>query len=174
MSYGRVDFHRVEPKGAIPIDRDNLSVGKGQRSGDSKGNANAETAESASIQIGSGLQTDAGKAQQIAAIGDRDIVLCDTVADGVENRQRVDIAVCAELRGRGGLAFLIGTVWSQNISRALRVADRIDAGQIFVNVWNTMSVQTPFGGYKNSGYGREKGIEAIHHYSHLKTVTVKI
>jgi hypothetical protein len=105
VSYGRVDFHRVEPKGAIPIDRDNLSVGKGQRSGDSKGNANAETAESASIQIGSGLQTDAGKAQQIAAIGDRDIVLCDTVADGVENRQRVDIAVCAELRGRGGLAF---------------------------------------------------------------------
>jgi len=69
---------------------------------------------------------------------------------------------------------LIGTIWSQNISRALRVADRIEAGQIFVNVWNTMSVQTPFGGYKNSGYGREKGIEAIHHYSHLKTVTVKI
>jgi len=69
---------------------------------------------------------------------------------------------------------LIGTLWSQNISRALRVADRIDAGQIFVNIWNTMSVQTPFGGYKNSGYGREKGIEAIHHYSHLKTVTVKI
>ncbi|TMV04246.1 aldehyde dehydrogenase [Ruegeria sediminis] len=69
---------------------------------------------------------------------------------------------------------LIGTVWSRDISRALRVADRIDAGQIFVNVWNTMSVQTPFGGHKNSGYGREKGIEAIHHYSHLKTVTVKI
>ncbi|SDD25935.1 aldehyde dehydrogenase family protein [Ruegeria marina] len=69
---------------------------------------------------------------------------------------------------------LIGTLWSRDISRALRVADRIDAGQIFVNVWNTMSVQTPFGGHKNSGYGREKGIEAIHHYSHLKTVTVKI
>lgn len=69
---------------------------------------------------------------------------------------------------------LIGTVWSRDISRALRVADRIEAGQIFVNVWNTMSVQTPFGGHKNSGYGREKGIEAIRHYSHLKTVTVKI
>jgi aldehyde dehydrogenase (NAD+) len=69
---------------------------------------------------------------------------------------------------------LIGTVWSRDISRALRVADRIEAGQIFINVWNTMSVQTPFGGYKNSGYGREKGIEAIHHYSHIKTVTVKI
>ncbi len=69
---------------------------------------------------------------------------------------------------------LIGTVWSRDISRALRVADRIEAGQVFVNVWNTMSVQTPFGGHKHSGYGREKGIEAIHHYSHLKTVTVKI
>jgi aldehyde dehydrogenase (NAD+) len=68
---------------------------------------------------------------------------------------------------------LIGTVWSQNIGRALRVADRIDAGQIFINIWNTMSVQTPFGGHKNSGYGREKGIEAIHHYSHTKTVTIK-
>lgn len=68
---------------------------------------------------------------------------------------------------------LIGTLWSRDISRALRVADRIDAGQIFINVWNTMSVQTPFGGHKHSGYGREKGIEAIHHYSHVKTVTVK-
>jgi aldehyde dehydrogenase (NAD+) len=68
---------------------------------------------------------------------------------------------------------LIGTLWSRDISRAFRVAERIEAGQIFVNVWNTMSVQTPFGGHKNSGYGREKGIEAIHHYSHLKTVTVQ-
>ncbi len=69
---------------------------------------------------------------------------------------------------------LIGTVWSKDISRALRVADQIEAGQVFINVWNTMSVQTPFGGHKLSGYGREKGIEAINHYSHLKTVTVKI
>jgi aldehyde dehydrogenase (NAD+) len=69
---------------------------------------------------------------------------------------------------------LIGSVWSRDISRALRVADEIEAGQIFINIWNTMSVQTPFGGFKHSGYGREKGIEAIKHYSHLKTVTVKI
>ncbi len=69
---------------------------------------------------------------------------------------------------------LIGTVWTRDLSRGLRVADRIEAGQVFVNVWNTMSVQTPFGGHKLSGHGREKGIEAIHHYSHSKTVTVKI
>ncbi|MBM3637376.1 MAG: aldehyde dehydrogenase [Alphaproteobacteria bacterium] len=69
---------------------------------------------------------------------------------------------------------LIGSVWTRDISRAMRVADEIEAGQIFINIWNTMSVQTPFGGYKHSGYGREKGIEAVHHYSHSKTVTVKI
>lgn len=69
---------------------------------------------------------------------------------------------------------LIGSVWTRDISRAMRVADEIEAGQIFINIWNTMSVQTPFGGYKHSGYGREKGIEAIQHYSHSKTVTVKI
>ena len=62
----------------------------------------------------------------------------------------------------------------RGISRALRVADQIEAGQVFFNVWNTMSVQTPFGGHKLSGYGREKGSEAINHYAHLKTVTVKI
>lgn len=69
---------------------------------------------------------------------------------------------------------LIGTLWTRDVSRALRVADQIEAGQIFVNVWNTMSVQTPFGGHKHSGYGREKGIEALHHYGHLKTVTIKL
>lgn len=69
---------------------------------------------------------------------------------------------------------LIGTLWTRDVSRALRVADQIEAGQIFVNVWNTMSVQTPFGGHKNSGYGREMGIEALHHYCHLKTVTIRL
>lgn len=69
---------------------------------------------------------------------------------------------------------LIGSVWTRDISRAMRVADEIEAGQIFINIWNTMSIQTPFGGFKHSGYGREKGIEAIQHYSHSKTVTIKI
>ena len=69
---------------------------------------------------------------------------------------------------------LIGTLWTRDVSRALRVADEIEVGQVFVNVWNTMSVQTPFGGHKHSGYGREKGIEAIHHYSHVKSVSIKI
>ncbi|NLU71885.1 aldehyde dehydrogenase [Streptomyces sp. HNM0575] len=69
---------------------------------------------------------------------------------------------------------LAGAVFSRDISRALRVAERIEAGQIGVNTWVTGRVETPFGGYKNSGYGREKGIEALNHYSQLKCVIVRL
>ena len=47
-------------------------------------------------------------------------------------------------------------------------------GQVFLNTGSTNAVQTPFGGWKNSGYGREKGIEALHHYSQVKCVTIKL
>ena len=43
-----------------------------------------------------------------------------------------------------------------------------------LNTWPTNAVQTPFGGWKNSGYGREKGIESLNHYSQIKCVTIKL
>lgn len=67
---------------------------------------------------------------------------------------------------------LVAGVWTADVARALRVADQMEAGQVFVNTWTTGAVQTPFGGYKKSGYGREKGLEALHHYSQLKSVTI--
>jgi aldehyde dehydrogenase (NAD+) len=68
---------------------------------------------------------------------------------------------------------LVAGVWTRDVGRALRVADAVEAGQVFVNTWTTGAVQTPFGGYKQSGYGREKGIEALHHYTQLKCVTIE-
>ncbi|MDQ8708224.1 aldehyde dehydrogenase family protein [Streptomyces sp. LHD-70] len=67
---------------------------------------------------------------------------------------------------------LVAGVFTKDIGRALRISDAIEAGQVFVNSWSTGAVQTPFGGHKKSGYGREKGIEAMHHYTHLKSVVV--
>lgn len=67
---------------------------------------------------------------------------------------------------------LISGVFTRDIGRALRMADGIEAGQVYVNSWSTGAVQMSFGGHKDSGYGREKGIEAIQHYSHLKSVAV--
>jgi aldehyde dehydrogenase (NAD+) len=69
---------------------------------------------------------------------------------------------------------LVAGVWTADISRAITVSERIQAGQVFVNTWSTNAVQTPFGGWKNSGYGREKGIESLNHYSQIKCVTIKL
>lgn len=69
---------------------------------------------------------------------------------------------------------LVAGLWTRDVSRALRVADMLEVGQVFVNTWTTGAVQTPFGGYKQSGYGREKGIEALHQYSQLKSVTIAL
>ncbi|MBF4160727.1 aldehyde dehydrogenase family protein [Nocardioides acrostichi] len=69
---------------------------------------------------------------------------------------------------------LVGGVFTNDMSRAFRVATAIEAGQVYINSWSTQSVQMPFGGHKASGYGREKGIEALAHYSHLKSVSVRI
>ncbi len=68
---------------------------------------------------------------------------------------------------------LAAGLWTRDISRAHRVASRLEAGQVFVNTWGT-GIETPFGGYKQSGIGREKGIEALHHYTQLKTVTIAL
>jgi aldehyde dehydrogenase (NAD+) len=69
---------------------------------------------------------------------------------------------------------LVGGVFSQNIDRAMQVARQIRAGQIFVNEWYAGGVETPFGGYKKSGYGREKGREALWNYVQTKNIGIKI
>ncbi|HEY5477459.1 MAG TPA: aldehyde dehydrogenase family protein [Tepidiformaceae bacterium] len=69
---------------------------------------------------------------------------------------------------------LVAGVWTQNLARAHRVASLLEVGQVFVNEYFAGGVETPFGGYKNSGYGREKGVEAIHDYTRIKTVTIKL
>lgn len=70
---------------------------------------------------------------------------------------------------------LAAGIWTQDIGRAHRVANRIDAGQVYVNEWVTGGpVEMPFGGFKQSGYGREKGIEALQHYTQVKCVSIKL
>jgi aldehyde dehydrogenase (NAD+) len=69
---------------------------------------------------------------------------------------------------------LAAGLWTRDLSRAHRVAARLEAGQVYVNEWMTGPVETPFGGYKQSGYGREKGVEALHHYTQVKCVTIKL
>jgi len=64
---------------------------------------------------------------------------------------------------------LVSGIWTRDIFLAHHVAPQLQSGQVFVNNWFGGGVETPFGGYKNSGIGREKGFEALHHYTQVKT-----
>ncbi|GII54453.1 aldehyde dehydrogenase [Planotetraspora thailandica] len=65
-------------------------------------------------------------------------------------------------------------LWTRDLSRAHRVAARLEAGQVYVNEWQHGLVEGPFGGYKQSGVGREKGAEALHHYTQTKFVSIRL
>lgn len=69
---------------------------------------------------------------------------------------------------------LVSGVWTSDISRALRVAGRLESGQVFINSWLTGAIEIPFGGYKLSGYGREKGLEALREYTQVKCIAVAL
>jgi acyl-CoA reductase-like NAD-dependent aldehyde dehydrogenase len=68
---------------------------------------------------------------------------------------------------------LVGGVWSGNVARGLRVAEQIKVGQVSVN-GGPLTIETPFGGFKQSGYGREKGLEALHEYAQIKTISLSL
>ena len=59
-------------------------------------------------------------------------------------------------------------VFTRDVATAHRVAAQLQAGQVQVNRYAGAGVEMPFGGYKNSGLGREKGIDAVHHYTQVK------
>jgi aldehyde dehydrogenase (NAD+) len=69
---------------------------------------------------------------------------------------------------------LVGGVFTRDLDRATRVAQRMRAGQVFVNEWFAGGVETPFGGFGKSGYGREKGREALWNYVQTKNIAVKL
>lgn len=69
---------------------------------------------------------------------------------------------------------LVGGVFTRDLDRATTAARKLRAGQVFVNEWYAGGVETPFGGYGKSGYGREKGREALWNYVQTKNVAIKL
>ncbi len=69
---------------------------------------------------------------------------------------------------------LVAGVFTRDLDRAARAAGRLRAGQVFVNEWFAGGVETPFGGYGRSGYGREKGREALWNYVQTKNVAIRV
>ena len=110
-----------------------------------------------------------------------------TIFDGVHNRMRIaqeevfgpilavipfddeDDAVQIANDTIYGLA---AGVWTQSMRRALNMAERLQAGTVWINTYRAISYLSPFGGYKRSGIGRESGQDAIKEYLQIKSVWI--
>ncbi len=69
---------------------------------------------------------------------------------------------------------LSSTIWTENLSRAHRLAAEIEAGIVWINCWLLRDLRTPFGGVKDSGMGREGGFEALRFFTEEKNVCIKL
>ena len=67
---------------------------------------------------------------------------------------------------------LAATLWTQNLSRAHRMTEKLASGIVWVNCWLVRDLRTPFGGVKNSGVGREGGMEALHFFTEAKNICI--
>jgi len=68
---------------------------------------------------------------------------------------------------------LSATVWTENLSRAHRIAEKLNAGIVWINTWLLRDLRTPFGGVKDSGIGREGGFDALNFFTEAKNVCIK-
>ncbi len=88
--------------------------------------------------------------------------------------QIVDSAEEAIAVSNGTRFGLCAGIYSRDIGKALRYARDVESGQVFINQYFAGGIQTPFGGVKESGFGREKGLAALASYYQVKCITARI
>ncbi|MDE1885682.1 MAG: aldehyde dehydrogenase family protein, partial [Xanthomonadaceae bacterium] len=69
---------------------------------------------------------------------------------------------------------LAASVWTSNLTRAHRVAARLESGIVWINCWLKRDLRTPFGGVKQSGVGREGGVDALRFFTEAKNVCIDL
>lgn len=69
---------------------------------------------------------------------------------------------------------LAAGIITNDINKAMKYANSVDAGSIWINCYDAVLPQTPFGGYKSSGMGRELGKDGLDNYLETKTITMKL
>jgi aldehyde dehydrogenase (NAD+) len=68
---------------------------------------------------------------------------------------------------------LVAGVFTNNLNTVHKFTNEIKAGQVYINEWFAGGVETPFGGFKKSGFGRLKGLEGLLHYTQVKNICIK-
>ena len=122
-------------------------------------------------------------------VGDRGFFIQPTVFADVQNDMKIaqeeifgpvmsiikfkDIDEVIELANTTMYGLAAG-VWTQDITKAHKIANNVRAGTVWVNCYHIFDAAAPFGGFKQSGMGRELGEYCLEHYTEAKTVTVKL
>ena len=84
-----------------------------------------------------------------------------------------DVEEAAQLANRSQYGLVAG-VWTRDINKAMAISSSVKSGQVYINTYGAGGgVELPFGGYKKSGYGREKGLESLASYTQVKNVCIK-
>jgi aldehyde dehydrogenase (NAD+) len=122
-------------------------------------------------------------------VGSKGYFIEPTIFDGVTNRMKIAreeifgpvLSVIPFKSVEDGLAEgnattygLAAAVWTRDVAKALRAAKAIRAGTVWVNAYNLFDAALPFGGFKESGFGREMGSAGLDHYTEVKSVWVDL
>jgi aldehyde dehydrogenase (NAD+)/betaine-aldehyde dehydrogenase len=110
----------------------------------------------------------------IDAASASDPVVQEEIFGPVLTVQVADSAEEALVLANGTAYGLVAGIYTRDIGRALCLARDLEAGQVFINQFFAGGVETPFGGVKQSGFGREKGLDALNSYYRVKCVTARI
>ncbi|HKD92186.1 MAG TPA: aldehyde dehydrogenase family protein [Terriglobales bacterium] len=141
---------------------------------------------------------DAGKKEGAALVaggnrvsvdGSKGYFLEPTIFDGVDNKMKIaqeeifgpvlatipfdDVDQVADLANQN-MYGLAAAVWTGDVKKAHSIVKRLKAGTVWVNAYNLYDVALPFGGYKQSGFGRELGSAALEHYTEVKSVWLQL
>ncbi len=167
-----------------------IKLGKGMDNPDMGPLVSAEHLERVLGYIDTGQEEGAnmligGRAEEF----ERGYFVSPTVFDGVESEMRIareeifgpvlsvlpfsDDDEAARIANDSSYGLAAG-IFTRDIDRALRFASEVEAGYVMINEYHTGGVGSPFGGYKQSGIGREKGLVALDNYTQIKNVVLRV
>ena len=126
---------------------------------------------------------------RVSVDGSKGYFLEPTIFDAVDNRMKIaqeeifgpvlatipfdDVDQVADLANQN-MYGLAAAVWTSDVKKAHAIVKRLKAGTVWVNAYNLYDVALPFGGYKQSGFGRELGSAALEHYTEVKSVWLQL